>query len=854
MSASSLVGVGVGVLVAAYLPCVLSISPKPVHTTLVGHVTLIHAHCGAGSNRSQRRALRARVAPAAKDIAEPSLDTCDLFERRSRSAVHNVLTNALRVPTSKKTRMSKTPAAALSVDPKPAGGRAAGVWRAAVDGGAQSVAAWLDEGGGVDALYDGATLLMEAAAGGQEAIVRMLLQRGASVNQQDFNGGTALMGATINGRTTIVQVLLDAKANASLQTKGGNTALRIAEQRKHTATAQLLRQHTFNKQLTATAEARAAASVAHAAAAADAMAAELLGEEAAEREEAAAKKGKGKKKKSKAVISTSAAEPAAAVLRGGALEPMEAEEELLETVWSAAMEGDTQIVTAWLDEGGSVDTRCAECDGGTVLLQAASWGGQEAMVRMLLQRGAGIDLKKSIGWTALIAAATGGHTMIVQALLDAKADASLQTENGSTALALAELKQHTATAQLLRQHAKQMTAGAEARAAASIVHAAAAADAMAAKLLGEEAAEKKAAAKKGKGKRKKSKAVISTSAAEPAATALRGGALKPAAADDELPEDVYEAAMDGDTQAVTVWLDEGGGVDTRCAECHGTTLLMAAAYGGREAVVWMLLQRGASINLQNSIGWTALIAAATAPGGHATIVQALLNAKADASLQTENDSTALMLAEDEKRTATTQLLRQHAEQMTAEAEARAVASMVHATAAAEAAGAELLEEVEAEKAAAAKKGKSKKKKAKAAPSTFPAQPDQRVQSAAKADDAVGAVAHLLSQASLQVPAGSSDAGVTAPVAAMASVALDRPPSPPVIVMSLATAHFDTGRPDVPESTIGGQTTCIVCFSNPKSHVAVPCGHQCACSNCSALMKECPVCRTPVATWVHVRVA
>eukprot|EP00964_Phaeocystis_antarctica_P150899 scaffold118417_cov67-Phaeocystis_antarctica.AAC.1 len=35
-----------------------------VHTTPVGHVTLIHAHCGAGSNRSQRRALRARVAPA----------------------------------------------------------------------------------------------------------------------------------------------------------------------------------------------------------------------------------------------------------------------------------------------------------------------------------------------------------------------------------------------------------------------------------------------------------------------------------------------------------------------------------------------------------------------------------------------------------------------------------------------------------------------------------------------------------------------------------------------------------------------------------------------------------------------
>ena len=133
---------------------------------------------------------------------------------------------------------------------------------------------------------------------------------------------------------------------------------------------------------------------------------------------------------------------------------------------------------------------------------------------------------------------------------------------------------------------------------------------------------------------------------------------------------------------------------------------------------------------------------------------------------------------------------------------------------------------------------------------------QRLQSTATGGDAVGTVAHLLGQASLQVPAGSSeaDAGAAAPVAAMASAALERPPSLPVTVMSLATAHFDTGRPDVPESTIGGQTTCIVCFSSPKSHVAVPCGHQCACSKCSAQMKECPVCRTPVATWVHVRVA
>ena len=89
-----------------------------------------------------------------------------------------------------------------------------GVWRAADKGDAQAVAAWLDEGGGVDALCaDGLTLLMTAALRGQEAMVRMLLQRGAGVNLQASGGFTALINAAFQGHTTIVQALLDTKAD-----------------------------------------------------------------------------------------------------------------------------------------------------------------------------------------------------------------------------------------------------------------------------------------------------------------------------------------------------------------------------------------------------------------------------------------------------------------------------------------------------------------------------------------------------------------------------------------------------------------------------------------------------------------
>eukprot|EP00964_Phaeocystis_antarctica_P130490 scaffold94352_cov77-Phaeocystis_antarctica.AAC.1 len=66
--AASGLGAGASAAVLSKLsspPAIHRLSEHVVHTTLVGHVTLIHAHCGAGSNRSQRRALRARVAPAA---------------------------------------------------------------------------------------------------------------------------------------------------------------------------------------------------------------------------------------------------------------------------------------------------------------------------------------------------------------------------------------------------------------------------------------------------------------------------------------------------------------------------------------------------------------------------------------------------------------------------------------------------------------------------------------------------------------------------------------------------------------------------------------------------------------------
>jgi ankyrin repeat protein len=80
--------------------------------------------------------------------------------------------------------------------------------------------------------FDGHTLLLDAASGGQTATVLMLLQRGASVNQTCNGGESALFMASIyKGSVDVVKVLLDHGANINLCDVNGCTPLSFAVMR-----------------------------------------------------------------------------------------------------------------------------------------------------------------------------------------------------------------------------------------------------------------------------------------------------------------------------------------------------------------------------------------------------------------------------------------------------------------------------------------------------------------------------------------------------------------------------------------------------------------------------------------------
>lgn len=88
---------------------------------------------------------------------------------------------------------------------------------------------------------DKATALCMAAQEGFEAVVAMLLERGAGVNSTDERGASALSYAASRGKKLCLNMLLEAGASSSASLKGtGHQALHLAAGAGHTAAVRLL--------------------------------------------------------------------------------------------------------------------------------------------------------------------------------------------------------------------------------------------------------------------------------------------------------------------------------------------------------------------------------------------------------------------------------------------------------------------------------------------------------------------------------------------------------------------------------------------------------------------------------------
>ena len=128
-----------------------------------------------------------------------------------------------------------------------------------------------------------------------------------------------------------------------------------------------------------------------------------------------------------------------------------------------------------------------------------------------------------------------------------------------------------------------------------------------------------------------------------------------------IPLKLMQACTAGDAATISSWLDDGGHVDARWNEPDGSlcgsSLLMAASYEGRVLVVHMLIERGASLDLHNSVGVTALMCAAGA--GYPSVVGKLLTAGAQLGLRDAQGWTALRWAVNSSRTFCVRAIQDH---------------------------------------------------------------------------------------------------------------------------------------------------------------------------------------------------
>lgn len=106
---------------------------------------------------------------------------------------------------------------------------------------------------------------------------------------------------------------------------------------------------------------------------------------------------------------------------------------------AVAYGGDEALVRALVEAGSDLEARQISLNGQTPLMTAA-YQGKSALVKYLLSRGAQVNAVKQDGWSVLLIAIDGGSSETVKLLLEAGADPQSKLRGATSALALARAK------------------------------------------------------------------------------------------------------------------------------------------------------------------------------------------------------------------------------------------------------------------------------------------------------------------------------------------------------------------------------------------------------------------------------
>jgi ankyrin repeat protein len=465
---------------------------------------------------------------------------------------------------------------------------------------------------------DGRTPLWWAVERGHEAVVQLLLDRGAYTEAADKEGWTPLLRAAENGHEAVMRLLLDRVADIEAADKDGQTPLSKAALIGH-KDIMPLRSQTL---LWSVAE-RVYEAVGR-----------LLLDRGADTDVA-------NMDGQTPLLSAAFKEQKAIILLRGRT-----------PLLTAASKGHKNIVRLLLDRG--VDINAADEWGRTPLWWAVERG-HEAVVRLLLDRGADTDAAGKDGQTPLCLAAERGDEAVMRLLLDRVADIEAADKDGLTPLSKAALighkdimplrsqtllwwaveRGHEAVGRLLLDRGAD-TDVANMDGQTPLCLAAERGDEAVMRLLLDRGAETNAVDKDGR-----TPLSWATKRGDAAVVRLlldRNAYTEAADRDGRTP--LWWAASKGHKAIVRLLVDWDASV--KAVDKNGRTPLSTAALEGHEAIVRLLLNRGADINAADEWGRTPLFKAALK--GHEAVVRLLLDRGADINAADKDGQTPLLTA------------------------------------------------------------------------------------------------------------------------------------------------------------------------------------------------------------------
>jgi ankyrin repeat protein len=485
------------------------------------------------------------------------------------------------------------------------------LWWAAAQGHDAVVRLLLDRGAYTNAADKwGQTPLLLAVKKGHEAIVRLLLDQGAHTDAADEDGWTPLLWAAENGHKAVVRLLLDRGAYTNAADKlSGQTPLLLAAARGHEAVVRLLLDrgaytNAADKLWGQTPLLRATKNRHEAVV--------LLLLDRGAYIDAADKNGqtpllRATKNRHEAVVLL--------LLDRGA------STDVADKLWGqtplllAAERGHETVVRLLLDRGAYTDA--ADKLWGQTPLWWAAARGYETVVRLLLDRGAYTNAADKWGQTPLLLAAKNGHEAVVQLLLNQDASIKAADKDGRTSLSYAAERGHEAVVRLLLDRGTY-TDVADEDGWTPLLWAAENRHEAVMLLLLDRGAYTSAADKWGQ----TPLLLAAVQGHEAVVRLLLDRGVHTDAADEAGWTPLLWAAENGHKVVVRLLLDRGAYIDA--ADKWGQTPLLRATKNRHEAVVLLLLDRGASTDVADKLwGQTPLLLAAER--GHETVVRLLLD-------------------------------------------------------------------------------------------------------------------------------------------------------------------------------------------------------------------------------------